>query len=194
MWQWVYCIFAQTALMVAISPRHAIFFWLRAVSSQNYVIVLMSYERIRNKEKYVPIEKTFIPGTIKRHIFILNCAPKLIQCGIPINYKRQISDWIISTENREERLVGLGKLLGILSEKYVLRLFRISTLFPFIFVGDSFVPWCHFVPFWSFQGGSHLHASCGFLIVTSLIWIASLISHIFWLCLDSYCGANFDPK
>lgn len=135
MWQWVYCIFAQTALMVAISPRHVIFCWLRAVSSQNYVIVLMSYERTTNKEKYVPVEKTFIPGTIKRHIFILDCSPKLIQYGIPINFKRQISAWIISIENREERLVGLGKLLGISSEKYVLRLFRISTLFPFIFWG-----------------------------------------------------------
>lgn len=26
----------------------------------------------------MPIEKTFFPGTIKSHIFILDCAPKLI--------------------------------------------------------------------------------------------------------------------
>lgn len=40
-------------------------------------------------------------------------------CGIPINLKRQISNRIISIKNMEKRLVGLGKLPRMLSEKNV---------------------------------------------------------------------------
>ena len=59
---------------------------------------------------------------------------------------------------------------------------------------NSFASWCHYAPFWSFQGRSHLSSLSGFLILTPLIWVPNLISLVGWLCLDLQCGADLDLK
>lgn len=136
------------------------------------------------------LKRLFFPAQLKVIFSSLIVPQSSSQCGIPINFKRQISDRIISIENREKRLVGLGT---IIRKKNVQRLSKISTWLLsifFFFFWNSFASGCHYAPFWSFQGRSYLSRLCGFLILTPQIWIPSLISLIGWLCLGSHGGAN----
>lgn len=145
--------------------------------SENYVIVLMNYERTTNKEKYVPIEKTLsLLAQLKVTFSSLIVHQSSSQCGIPINFKRQISDWIISIENREKNSGGDGQASWEYYRKKIYRDYLKLHMAPFNFFWNSFTSWCHYAPFWSVQGRSHLGSLCGFLILTSLILIPGLNS------------------
>lgn len=141
------------------------------------------------------LKRLFFPLAQLNVIFSSLIVPQSSsQCGMPINFKRQISDWMISIENRQKRLVGSGKVLGTPSEKNVLRLSRISTLLPFkVFrvplLLRAIMP--HFdEPGWQLLITEQLS---GLSILISATWRASFISLICCLCLHSHHGASWDP-
>lgn len=97
------------------------------------------------------LKRLFFPAQLKVIFSSLIVPQSSSQCGIPINFKRQISDRIISIENREKRLVGLGT---IIRKKNVQRLSKISTWLLsifFFFFWNSFASGCHYAPFGHFR-------------------------------------------
>lgn len=112
-WQWIYCIVSQTALMAAKTCHVQL-----TAGSAFQRIMSWSSRTVREQQtrKMCAYWKDFFSTQLK--VISFSTVPQSSSlCGIPINFKRQIFDWIISTENREKRLVGLGKLPRILSEE-----------------------------------------------------------------------------
>lgn len=78
-------------------------------------MVLLNCKRTTNKENMCLLKGLFFLVQFS----FSTVAQSSSLCGIPINFNRQIADRIISIKNTEKRLVGLGKLPGMLSETNV---------------------------------------------------------------------------